>query len=135
MRTRTLTVEGITYYCEFRRCGKAGCKCAGGDDLHGPYWYARDGDGRITYIGRALPDVIEVTHNRLTQAGRDIEDARRRLLEQAEALRRLSVRDSLSKKQQGMVRAAGFGACLVSPGDVAIAQDDDAAGAVFNWRL
>lgn len=134
MRTRTLTVEGITYYCEYRKCGKASCRCAGDDNqLHGPYWYSRDKDGHIAYIGRALPDAIEITHNVLTQSGRDIEDARRDLLARAEALQRLLVRDSLTGKHQDMIRDMGFGYCLVSPGDVAITQDDTAG--VFNWRL
>ena len=122
MRTQTLIVEGITYYSEHRKCGRPGCKCAGGD-LHGPYWYARDASGKVTYIGKTLPDEIETAHQRLTYARRDIEDARRRLLDQAEALRRLSVCDSLTKRQRATIEDFGFGYCLVSPASTAATQD------------
>lgn len=122
MRTQTLTVEGITYYCEHRKCGRPGCKCAAGD-LHGPYWYARGADGKITYIGKTLPNDIYAAHTRLTYARRDIEDERRRLLDQAEALRALSICDSLTNRQRATIEDLGFGYCLVSPASTAATQD------------
>lgn len=115
-------IEGITYYSEHRKCGRPGCKCAGGD-LHGPYWYARDANGDITYIGKTLSEDIEVAHTRLTYARRDIEDARRRLLDQAETLRRLSVCDSLTKSQRATIEELGFGYCLVSSASTADTQE------------
>lgn len=113
MRTQSLIVEGITYYSEHRKCSRPGCKCAAGE-LHGPYWYARDAGGKITYIGKTLPEDIEAAHQRLAYARRDIEDARRRLLDQAEALRALSICDSLTKRQRATIEDLGFGYCLVA---------------------
>ena len=112
MRTRTLTVEGITYYSEHRKCGRPGCKCQAGQ-LHGPYWYARDASGAITYIGKTLPEEIEAAYHRLIYARNDIGAARRRLLDQVEALHRLSVCDSLTLRQRALVEELGFGYCLV----------------------
>lgn len=112
---QTLIVEGITYYCEYRKCSRATCRCTNGGDPHGPYWYARDAGGNITYIGKTLPEDIEAAHHRLAYARRDIEDARRRLLDQAETLRRLSVCDSLTARERAMIEDLGFGYCLVPP--------------------
>jgi hypothetical protein len=124
MRTRSLIVEGTTYYSEYRKCGRVGCRCMGANgDLHGPYWYARNANQDITYIGKTLPEDVEDAHQRLALARVDIEAARRALLEQAEALRRLSVSDSLTDRQRGMIEDLGFGWCLVlRPVDVG-AQD------------
>ncbi len=50
-------VDTKTFRLEKVRCGKAGCKCAGGD-LHGPYWYAywsENGRTRSQYVGKNLP--------------------------------------------------------------------------------
>lgn len=122
MRTQTIAVEGITYYSEHRKCGRPGCKCAAGE-LHGPYWYARDAGGKITYIGKTLPNDIYAAHTRLAYARRDIEDARRRLLDQAEALRALSICDSLTKRQRATIEDLGFGYCLVVPVEAGPPQD------------
>lgn len=124
MRTRTLIVEGTTYYSEHRKCGRPGCKCMGANgDLHGPYWYARNANGDITYIGKTLPEEIADTAQRLAYARADVEAMRRALLEQAEALRRLSVSDSLTDRQRAMIEDLGFGWCLVSPASTAATQD------------
>lgn len=45
---------GRTYRQQGVRCGKKGCKCAGGK-LHGPYWYAywmEDGETKSQYVGK-----------------------------------------------------------------------------------
>jgi hypothetical protein len=118
-----LVVEGITYYCEYRKCGKPACKCAGGDDLHGPYWYARDAGGNVGYIGKVLPGEVERAHQALIWTRGDIDRARDQLLEQAAALRALSVCDSVTAKQRAIIEAAGFGYCLVSQSQLATTQD------------
>jgi hypothetical protein len=56
-----------------RRCGKAGCRCAGGEP-HGPYVYfaARpQGRGRSKYVPSGL---VEVVH-RYLQRGEEVETA------------------------------------------------------------
>jgi hypothetical protein len=56
-----------------RRCGKAGCRCAGGD-LHGPYLYLSVlrslGGRRLTYVPDSLAEVVtaQVTMSARIQA-------------------------------------------------------------------
>ncbi len=48
-----------TYSQEYRRCGKAGCKCASGDP-HGPYWvgsWSEGGKTKRKHIGRKWRDL------------------------------------------------------------------------------
>jgi len=52
-------LNGISYYQQTRKCGKSGCHCEAGWE-HGPYWYARDGGDKIQYIGKDLPDDVQV---------------------------------------------------------------------------
>jgi hypothetical protein len=52
-------LNGISYYQQTRKCGKEGCHCKNGWE-HGPYWYATDGGDKIRYIGKDLPDDIQV---------------------------------------------------------------------------
>jgi hypothetical protein len=54
-----------------RRCGKAGCRCAGGEP-HGPYSYfaPRDGGrGRLKYVPAGLAEVVR----RYLQRGEAVE--------------------------------------------------------------
>src|SRR5215207_9810144 len=54
-----------------RRCGKAGCRCAGGDP-HGPYVYFAPktaGRGRLRYVPAALIEVVR----RCVHTGTEIE--------------------------------------------------------------
>jgi len=56
------TVGPAYYYLMRLRCGKKNCKCAQGE-LHGPYWYSyrqEKGKARYKYIGKTLPDDIEL---------------------------------------------------------------------------
>src|SRR5213592_4940374 len=56
-----------------RRCGKAGCRCAGGEP-HGPYVYFAprpQGRGRSKYVPSGL---VEVVH-RYLQRGEEVETA------------------------------------------------------------
>ena len=48
----------ITYQSELVKCGKANCRCATDDHLHGPYWYAYQKQGqklKSWYVGKTLP--------------------------------------------------------------------------------
>jgi DNA-binding SARP family transcriptional activator len=53
----------ITYSCEWRRCGKASCRCCRDGKGHGPYYYAhwRDERGKRCrrYLGRMSPPTAE----------------------------------------------------------------------------
>jgi hypothetical protein len=51
-----------------RRCGKAGCRCAGGE-LHGPYAYfsPRQGTGRLRYVPAALVETVRAYLGRSEQ--------------------------------------------------------------------
>ena len=124
MRTETFDLEGVAYYAEGRKCGKAGCRCQEGD-LHGPYWYKRTQvDGKVTYLGKTLPPDLAVARQRLGFFVGEVEKTRRRLLAQAEALRRLQTRQHLTAEDRAAIRDLGFGACLVSPPSLANTQDD-----------
>lgn len=124
MRTQTFDLEGVTYYAEGRKCGKAGCRCQSGD-LHGPYWYKRDqATGKVTYLGKTLPSHLADVNRWLLWSGRDIVAAHSRLLAQAEALRRLQTRQHLTAEDRGIIRDLGFGMCLVSEPFAADTQDD-----------
>ncbi len=49
------TDRHVTYLFQRRRCGRADCRCALGEQ-HGPYWYAyfRDDTGKLRsrYVGK-----------------------------------------------------------------------------------
>lgn len=123
MRTETFDLEGVAYYAEGRKCGKAGCRCQEGE-LHGPYWYMRDQvDGKVTYLGKSLPEDLTVARQRLVFYAGEVDKTRRRLLAQAEALRRLQTRQHLTDEDRAAIRDLGFGACLVVRPDLAITQD------------
>lgn len=71
---------------EYRRCGKAGCRCAGGEpeDLHGPYWYRywRDDDGRQhkAYVRRSeLDQVRAAIERRKARLGMQREERKRHM--------------------------------------------------------
>ncbi len=114
VRTQTFDIEGVTYYAEGRKCGKAGCRCQSGD-LHGPYWYKRDQTtGKVAYLGKTLPPELDEARRRLSLFGRDIVAAHSRLLAQAEALRRLQTRQHLTAQDRAAIQDLGFGMCLVS---------------------
>jgi len=57
-----------------RRCGKPGCRCAGGD-LHGPYVYLSvgkgGGRGGLVYVPAALADLV-TERVALSQSARDL---------------------------------------------------------------
>jgi hypothetical protein len=126
VRTQTFDLEGVTYYAEGRKCGKAVCRCQTGD-LHGPYWYRRDqSTGKVAYLGKTLPPELDEARRRLTLFADEVEKTRRRLLAQAEALRRLQTRQHLTAQDRAAIQDLGFGMCLVSEPLSAGTQEDPA---------
>lgn len=114
-------LEGVTYYQQGRKCGKAACKCANGH-LHGPYWYCSD-QGRVGYIGKALPEPISrarAAHDGLLT---DMVRQRRQFITKADVLTRLIGHAPLSQDDRAMLVALGYGDCLVSPASWAATQD------------
>jgi hypothetical protein len=58
---QTQRINGCLYQLEFVRCGKAGCKCVGGQgELHGPYWYAywrEESKLKSRYVGKRFKQI------------------------------------------------------------------------------
>jgi hypothetical protein len=110
------TLQGITYYKQFRKCGKPDCRCKSGE-LHGPYWYSRNTQtGKLSYVGRRLPRELEevrAAHARLFTA---MQDKRRDLLDQAATIERLINHEPLSAADIEFLTRIGFAQCLVSDG-------------------
>ena len=50
--------QATTVREEYKKCGKPGCRCNTGGELHGPYWYEywkEDGRTRSRYLGKQIP--------------------------------------------------------------------------------
>jgi hypothetical protein len=115
-------LEGTTYYQQGRKCGKAGCHCQNGGELHGPYWWARNDHGQRSYVGRDLPEAIararEVHDRRLPELLAE----RRRLVAELDAMTRLLCNKALHAEDLPIIERLGFGDCLVSAGELQAAQ-------------
>lgn len=133
MELDRFTLEGLTYYQQGRKCGRAGCKCQSGE-LHGPYWYTRNVDnGRVQYIGKDLPPAIagaRYAHDLLLP---DMMRERRRLAGLFDAVSRLIRNDPLSEADRRAIESLGLGAALVSQRDDQVTQDDGDALVSFTW--
>lgn len=81
-------VNGVTYRQQFRKCGKAGCKCNTGEG-HGPYWYSYDGNSAAGYVGINLPEHV-TNHIALLKASRD---------------KLKAIKEKISKRRQDMYLA------------------------------
>jgi hypothetical protein len=86
----TFRIDGRTYEQSMVSCGKKGCRCMKGGDLHGPYWYRRYTQGgvhRRRYIGRQLlRDSVGIIDEQQASNTRTIlEDGTRDFLKEAEA--------------------------------------------------
>jgi hypothetical protein len=64
-----MKVNGVTYRQQYRKCGKAGCKCNFSEG-HGPYWYSYDGSSAAKYVGIKLPEHV-LKHMQRLKASRD----------------------------------------------------------------
>lgn len=110
------TLQGITYYQQGRKCGRASCHCAAGE-LHGPYWYSRSTlTGKLAYIGRRLPRELEEVRTAHTRLFTAMQDKRRDLLDQAAIIQRLINFEPLSAADIEFLTRIGFAQCLVSNG-------------------
>lgn len=80
-----ITVNGVTYRQQYRKCGKAECRCVDGDPysgegMHGPYWYA---DG-TKYVGKELPQWL-TDHLALLETEKDnLKELKREISERSE---------------------------------------------------
>ncbi len=52
-----IKVNGVLYRLQYRKCGKASCKCNTGEG-HGPYWYSYDDHSPAKYVGSKLPEHV-----------------------------------------------------------------------------
>lgn len=96
-----IAATGGTMHSQFVRCGKAGCKCAGGE-LHGPYHYlfVRVGDRLRKYYIKPedVPDV------RAACTSRRKRDRWRRVFSKLNASRSLAA-ISLLRESESEIRA------------------------------
>ena len=119
-------LEGVTYYQQRRKCGKATCQVCQVGQGHGPYWYSRNqGSGRVAYIGRELPhEVAEARRYHDTLLGAMVAE-RRRLLALVDALSRLIGNKPLKPGDREALAGLGYGAALVSEPALSVAQDGE----------
>ena len=107
----TMTVDGLHYYAQSRKCGKSTCKCATGEKLHGPYWYSRNiKTGAIKYIGKTLPqEIINLYEIRSDRKTRNQIEIRIKYLEmQIETLKKVLNGHSTDKTDERILDDIGF---------------------------
>ncbi len=110
------TLEGTTYFQQGRKCGRASCKCQTGE-LHGPYWYARDHIGRVTYIGKDLPANVQKARANYDNLRGAMYHTREHLRQALAALIRLMDGEPLQDTDRVTLCALGFEeVLLVLPG-------------------
>lgn len=125
MTKDTFQLEGVTYFAVGRTCGKSSCRCQSGE-LHGPYWYARD-RAHVRYLGKTLPAAVTTARAAYQDMHEAVDATFRQRLQEAAALGTLLQGGRLMDAERAMIRALGFGACLV-PAELANpAKDDDEA--------
>lgn len=121
----TFTIGGYTYYQQFRKCGKASCKCANGEP-HGPYWYRRDLEsGSVDYVGKSLPDDVAQAAANLAQSRPAIHTTIRRLRDEARSLEKLAAGKRLNPHDEANVNHLGFEHCLVYSGQRPTQDNDE----------
>lgn len=108
------TIEGVTYFQEYRTCTSRACNCRAGGPQHGPYWYSRIKGERPRYLGVQLPDGVLAARREHDQLCTAIAARRAELLQEYEVLTRLLRSDvALSWTDRDVVLKHGFGAALV----------------------
>jgi len=119
-------LEGVTYYQQGRKCGKAGCRCTQGK-LHGPYWYAREqASGKVQYLGKELPAPVASARQWHEVLLSEMLRRRREFTEKARVLARLIGHTPLSEADRAVIVELGLGDALVSEPALAPTQDGDA---------
>jgi len=108
-------LEGVTYYQQYRKCGKDTCTtCSGYGPGHGPYWYSRDKvTGARSYVGKDLPAAVASARERHDRQLTAMLSKRRQLASQFDALSRLIRNDPLHDGDRETLQSMGFGDCLV----------------------
>lgn len=100
---------GISYYQEYRKCGKASCtRCADGPG-HGPYWWSRDRNGKRKYIGVNLPKEITDADQERREMISAARAYRMKLSNQIAALDRLLNNSPLQDGDRDVFKALGIG--------------------------
>jgi hypothetical protein len=108
-------LEGITYYQQFRKCGKASCMVCRTSQGHGPYWYSRDHETKKrSYIGKELPLSVSRARREHDRALADMVTVKNDLIKQWRAMAALIGNEALTEEQEQIVNDLGFGRCLVS---------------------
>ncbi len=123
-------MDGSTYYQQSRRCSTPGYRCQSGQ-LHGPYWWRRNGSGRVKYLGRDLPpELAEVRARRdrlkpaMANRERELLTQAAKLQRQAQALHRLYYDKAMLPGDEKIIEELGFGEALVSAGGAAATQGE-----------
>ena len=108
-------LEGTHYFQQGRKCNKPACHCASGrpEDLHGPYWFQRDSSGKVTYIGRELPDVVVKTREEYNRLWVRMQRFKRELQEQVDAVQKLIDRDTLTADERVILKNLGLEEALL----------------------
>lgn len=108
------SLEGTKYYQQLRKCGKPTCSCAKDGPQHGPYWYSRANTGKVTYLGKNLPEPISRTHQAHQQLHFQMLTITQNLYKQYLAMTRLHTNAQLDYSDRVFIIALGFDAALVS---------------------
>lgn len=118
------TLQGISYYSQYRTCSQPTCSCRDSEDhRHGPYWYSRR-DGQVKYIGRNLPaDVVRAAaaHDRRRE---EMDTLKKKLQNQIIALHSHLNNNYISPGAREILEALGFGDTLTAT-DTEIYGPDD----------
>ncbi len=105
-------LNGVTYYQEYRKCGKAGCRVCQRGPGHGPYWYSRDRLGHREYIGRQLPPSIEAARAAYRQKFEEMLEERGRLRLALTAIESHINGLGLSNDEKAALQGLGYGDTL-----------------------
>ena len=96
------------YYQQYRKCGRAGCKCQSGD-MHGPYWYSKfEGGVGTKYVGKVLPAHVSTAWERYKKRALQIEKAASKQRMRLATLDRLMARGALTADELAMLRRRGI---------------------------
>jgi hypothetical protein len=117
-------LKGVTYYQQTRKCNKANCRTCAYGPGHGPYWFSRDGNGNVNYLGKTLPPEVTTVRTNHAYHLDAMVKLRWELLEQSEVLARHIRNEALTIRDQEMIRSLGFGDTLL-PADAGAGDTDE----------
>lgn len=111
------TLEGISFYQQWRTCGRENCKCQTPDNGHGPYWYCRDGEGRVRYLGKNLSPRLANARQEHARLRKEMQQELQQLQRRAESLQRLLNGLSLDNLDRLYCTELGFGSAMLTGPD------------------